>query len=41
VLRVLDLPQAVALGCEHAAVALHETEAAAWQFPLGVRERLG
>ena len=41
VLRVLDLPQAVALACEHAAVALHETEAAAWQFPLGVRERLG
>ena len=41
VLRFLDLPQAVALAGESSKVRIYDADAAAWQYPLAVAERLG
>jgi dienelactone hydrolase len=41
VLRVLDVPQAVAMAMERSTVTLISEEASAWGFPAGVAKRLG
>ena len=40
VLRVFDLPQAVALAAERSQVVIYSPEKTAWQFPQAVAERL-
>src|SRR2546427_804098 len=41
VLRVLDIPQAMALAAERSPVRLFETDAKAWDYPVAVAQRLG
>jgi dienelactone hydrolase len=41
VLRILDLPQAVAMAAERSPVHLETAETAAWQFPVAVARSLG
>jgi hypothetical protein len=41
VLRVLDIPQAVAMAAGNGGVTLEETDAAAWTFPSAVAKQLG
>jgi dienelactone hydrolase len=41
VLRILDMPQAVAMAAEHVPLQIDGTEKAAWEFPLGVARALG
>jgi hypothetical protein len=41
VLRILDLPQAVAMASETRQVRLRETDPGAWEYPAAVARRLG
>jgi hypothetical protein len=41
VLRVLDIPQAVAMAADRCQIKLHETRRQAWEFPLKVTSMLG
>ncbi len=41
VLRVLDMPQAVAIAAEEKQVSLHGTDKDTWEFPLAVQRDLG
>jgi hypothetical protein len=41
VLRVLDVPQAVAMAAERSQVRLFETDPKDWEYPIGVSQRLG
>ncbi len=41
VLRVLDVPQAVAMAAERSQVRLHQTDARGWDFPMSVAGNLG
>jgi hypothetical protein len=41
VLRILDVPQAVAMAAERCAVRLHQTDALGWDFPAALKVRLG
>jgi hypothetical protein len=41
VLRVLDVPQAVAVAAERMEVRLFETDSKGWDYPVGVSQRLG
>ena len=41
VLRVLDVPQAVAMAAERAQVHLFETDAPRWDYPITLSQRLG
>jgi dienelactone hydrolase len=41
VLRVLDLPQTVALAAEHSQVKLRQAEAGGWDFPIKTSRNLG
>ncbi len=41
VLRVLDVPQAVALAAERSRVRIYDADAAAWQYPLDAAGNLG
>jgi hypothetical protein len=41
VLRVLDLPQSVAMVAEASHVVIHQQDNGEWEYPLGVAEKLG
>ena len=41
VLRVLDIPQAVAMVAERSQVRLFETDPKAWDYPVAIAQRLG
>jgi hypothetical protein len=41
VLRVLDVPQALAMAAERSRVKLYDTDAARWDYPLAVGKKLG
>jgi dienelactone hydrolase len=41
VLRVLDMPQAVAMAAERSQVRLYQRDAAGWDYPAGVAAKLG
>jgi len=41
VMRVLDIPQAMALAAERSQVRLFETDPKDWDYPIAVAERLG
>ena len=41
VLKYLDLPQVVAMAAERCLVRLRERDAAAWEYPVVIMERLG
>jgi hypothetical protein len=41
VLRVLDLPQTVALATENSQVVIHEEDSSGWEYPVGVAKKLG
>jgi dienelactone hydrolase len=41
VLRVLDIPQAVAMAAERSHIRLSETDSHGWDYPLAVAQRLG
>ena len=41
VLRVLDVPQAVALAAERSKVRIYQKDPAGWEFPQSVAESLG
>jgi len=41
VLRVLDIPQAVALAAEHSKVRIYQKDPAGWDFPQEVAQKLG
>ncbi|MFN0197114.1 MAG: alpha/beta hydrolase family protein [Planctomycetaceae bacterium] len=41
VLRVLDLPVAVAFAGEHAKIRIYNSEASQWEFPMTVAKKLG
>ncbi len=41
VLRILDVPQAVALAAERSRVRIYQTGAGGWEYPLAVAARLG
>jgi hypothetical protein len=41
VLRVLDIPQAVAMAAERRAVTIFGEDISGWEFPAGVAKRLG
>jgi dienelactone hydrolase len=41
VLRVFDMPQAVAMAAEHSQIRLIETDGKGWEYPINVIQRLG
>jgi hypothetical protein len=41
VLRVLDVPQAVAMASERCKVSLHQADAQGWEYPAAVARKLG
>ena len=41
VLRILDVPQAVAMAAENAQVVLHQPDHNGWEYPVAVAHRLG
>ena len=41
VLRLMDMPQAVALAAETSRIVLHDAEPRAWEFPVSVARRMG
>jgi len=41
VLRVLDIPQAMAMAAERSQIRLIETETNGWDYPVAVAQRLG
>lgn len=41
VLRFMDVPQAVALAAEHSQVRIYQADAAGWEYPAAVAEKLG
>jgi hypothetical protein len=41
VLRILDVPQAVAMAAENSAVRIKQNNESDWEYPLAVADKLG